>query len=143
LIRPRRTFLRSITQASFSASMPSSSTIVPAESDSVTGFAPKSISFSTVYWGDVAGAGNRRDLAAHALAACCQHLLREVDRTVPRRLRADQRAAIRQALAGQDAVEAVGNALVLAEEEADLAAPTPMSPAGTSVSGRCGDRAPS
>jgi len=30
--------------------MPSSSTIVPAESDSVTTLAPNSFSFSTVYW---------------------------------------------------------------------------------------------
>ena len=50
LIRPRRTFFSSITQASFSASMPSSSMIEPEESDMEIGFAPNSISFWTVYW---------------------------------------------------------------------------------------------
>src|SRR5208282_6544997 len=49
-MRPRRTFLSCITQASFSRLIPSGSTITPFESDSAMGLAPKSSSFSTVYW---------------------------------------------------------------------------------------------
>ena len=111
-----------MTQASFSASMPSSSTIVPAESDSVTGFAPKSISFSTVYWATLPEpetvATLPRTLSPRVASISCG----EVDGAVAGRLGADQRAAVGQALAGQHAVEAVGDALVLAEQEADLAA---------------------
>ena len=49
MIRPRRTFFRSITYASFSRSMPSLSWMNPPESLRVTGLAPRSSSFSTVY----------------------------------------------------------------------------------------------
>jgi hypothetical protein len=48
-----------------------------------------------------------------------QHVLQEVDRAIAGRLRADQRAAIFQALAGQHARELVGDALILAEHVAD------------------------
>jgi hypothetical protein len=56
----------------------------------------------------------------------------EVQRAVAGRLGADQAAAELQGLAGQHALEIAADALVLAEQVADLAPPTPMSPAGTS-----------
>ena len=49
-ILPRRTFFSSMTQSSFSRSIPSGSWTNPPESDSVTGRAPTSISFSAVNW---------------------------------------------------------------------------------------------
>ena len=78
------------------------------------------------------------DEAVHALeghVAGRQHLGREVDRAVAGGLGADQTAAPVGASPGQHAGEAVGDLPVLTEEVADLATPTPMSPAGTSVSG--------
>src|SRR5438552_2736188 len=49
MIRPRRTFLRSMTYASFSRSIPSLSWMNPPESLSGMGFARRSSSLSTVY----------------------------------------------------------------------------------------------
>ena len=49
-MRPRLTFFRSMTHASFSRSIPAGSWITPPESDRVIGLAPKSSSFSTAYW---------------------------------------------------------------------------------------------
>ncbi|MDT4836454.1 hypothetical protein FQZ97_701520 [compost metagenome] len=71
--------------------------------------------------GDVAGAGNRHPLAVEAAADALEHLLGEIHATEAGGLGANQAAAIGQALAGQDRGEFVGQALVLAEEEADLA----------------------
>ncbi|CAM5262533.1 hypothetical protein SSTU70S_02686 [Stutzerimonas stutzeri] len=51
-----------------------------------------------------------------------EHFLGEVHAAVAGGFRADQAAAVGQALAGQYRGELVGQALVLAEEEADLAA---------------------
>ena len=56
------------------------------------------------------------------VAAGGEHFLGEVDGAVAGGLGPDQRAAPVQALAGQHAGELVADALVLAEEEADLAA---------------------
>ncbi len=75
--------------------------------------------------GNIAGAGNGGDLTLEALAAGGQHLLGEIDGAIAGGLGTDQGAAVGQALAGEDAVEAVGDALVLAEEVADLAAADP------------------
>ena len=72
--------------------------------------------------GDVAGAGDRADLAFQGLAAGGEHLLGEVHRAVAGGLGAHERAAPVEALAGQHAGEGVGDALVLSEEVADFAA---------------------
>lgn len=70
--------------------------------------------------GDVARAGDRHPLAVEAAATILEHFLGEVDAAEAGRLRADQAAAIAQALAGQHRGELVGQALVLAEQVADL-----------------------
>ena len=49
-IRPRRLFLRSMTQANFSRSMPSGSWMKPDESEKVTGLPPRSSTFSQANW---------------------------------------------------------------------------------------------
>ncbi len=72
--------------------------------------------------GDVARAGHDHALALEILAAGLQHALDEIDRAVAGRLGAHLRAAPGEALAGEHAgLVAVGDALVLAEHEADLA----------------------
>ena len=71
--------------------------------------------------GDVAGAGDDRRLAGDFLVAGRQHVLQEVDRPVAGGLGPHQAAAERQALAGEDAGEAVRKAHVLAEQEPYLA----------------------
>ena len=71
---------------------------------------------------DVAGAGDRADLALERVALRGEHVRGEVDVSVAGRLGADERAAEGEALAGEHARELVHDALVLAEEVADLAA---------------------
>src|SRR5262249_21166241 len=73
----------------------------------------------------VAAARDEADLPLEALVARRQHLGREVDRAVTGRLRPDERSAPSEPLAGENARELVGQALVLAEHEADLAAADP------------------
>ena len=111
-----------MTQASFSALMPSLSTIVPLESESVTTLAPNWLSFSTVYWATLPEPETARHLALEAVAARGEHFLGEIDRAVAGGFGTNQRAAVVEALAGQHAAEAVGQLLVLAEQVADLAA---------------------
>ncbi|CVN75064.1 Uncharacterised protein [Streptococcus pneumoniae] len=72
--------------------------------------------------GHVAGAGDQHLLTVHGFAARAQHGVDEHHGAVAGGLSADQRAAPRQALAGEGAgLEAVGQSLVLAEHVADLA----------------------
>ena len=72
---------------------------------------------------DITGAGNHDALAVEAGALRGEHLGSEVDEAVTGGLSTRERTAPRQTLAGQDArVEAVLEALVLAEHVADLAA---------------------
>src|SRR4029078_13428635 len=61
-------------------------------------------------------------LALQRVVARVEHLLREGHGAIARRLSADPRAAPADALAGEHAGELVLDALVLAEEEPDLAA---------------------
>ena len=69
----------------------------------------------------VAGAGDDGHLALQAIAAHREHLAHEVDAAVAGGFGADQTAAEREALAGEDAGETVRQALVHAEHVADLA----------------------
>ena len=71
--------------------------------------------------GDVARAGDRGGLAAHAFAAGGEHLLGEVHGAVAGGLGPHQRSAVGERLSGEHSAEAVGQLLVLPEEEADLA----------------------
>ena len=66
--------------------------------------------------------GDQADLALERVVAGLQHLVGEVHAAVAGRLGTNQRSAPAHALAGQDAGELVAQALVLAEQEADLAA---------------------
>ena len=70
--------------------------------------------------GHVAGAGDHHALALEGLAGGLEHLVNEVAQAVAGGLGAHQRAAVAQALAGEHAVELVADALVLAEQVADL-----------------------
>ena len=71
--------------------------------------------------GDVARTGHRADLPLERILLQRQHVLHHVDGAVTRRLGTDQAAAILQPLAGEDADELIGQALILTEEIADLA----------------------
>ena len=71
--------------------------------------------------GDIARTGDHRALAFHLIALVLQHVLQEIDRAIAGGLGADQAAAEFQTLAGQNAGEFIGDALVLAEHVADLA----------------------
>ncbi len=71
---------------------------------------------------DVAGTGNRHALAIEAAVGALEHFLGEIHAAVAGGFRADQAAAVGQALAGQYRGELVGQALVLAEQETDFAA---------------------
>ena len=71
---------------------------------------------------DVARTGDQHALAVESGIAGFEHFGGEVDRAVTGRFRADQAAAPVQTLAGEHAVIAVDDALVLAEEVADFAA---------------------
>jgi hypothetical protein len=70
---------------------------------------------------DVAAAGDEARLPLQRLGAGREHLLREVDGAVAGRLRPDQRAAPVEALAREHPGEFVAQALVLPEQEPDLA----------------------
>lgn len=72
--------------------------------------------------GDVAGARNEYALAAQILPARLQHEFGEVNEAVAGRFRADEAAAVGEAFAGEHRGETVGEALVLAKEEADFTA---------------------
>ena len=80
--------------------------------------------------GDVAGTGNADAHAVKTLALLLEHFFGEIDRAVTGGFRADQRAAEGQALAGENAVGAVGELLHHAGHEADFAA------ANSDVAGR-------
>mmetsp|Transcript_24908 Transcript_24908/g.62279 ORF Transcript_24908/g.62279 Transcript_24908/m.62279 type:complete len:432 (+) Transcript_24908:105-1400(+) len=71
---------------------------------------------------DVSGAGHEASLALVVLARGAQHLPAENHRAVSGGLRADQRPAVLDTLAGEGAAPLAREALVLAEEVADLAA---------------------
>ena len=71
---------------------------------------------------NISGARNHNGAPVEALSGTFQHFLREVAQAVARRLCSLQAAAVAQPLARQCAVEFVVQALVLAEEVADLAA---------------------
>ena len=70
---------------------------------------------------DVAAAGNQAELAFERVFAGLQHLVGEIHAAVAGGFGTNERAAPGQALAGEHAGEFVAQALVLAEEEADLA----------------------
>ncbi|KAF1054307.1 MAG: hypothetical protein GAK43_00973 [Stenotrophomonas maltophilia] len=72
--------------------------------------------------GHIARAGNGHAQALEIAATGLEHFLGEVHAAVAGGFRADQAAAVGQALAGQHRGELVGQALVLAEQEADLPA---------------------
>ena len=71
--------------------------------------------------GDVARAAHEAGLALERIVAGPEHLLGEVDGAVAGRLRSDQGAAGLEPLAGDRTGELVRDALVLAEQVADLA----------------------
>ena len=87
----------------------------------MTGFAPRSSSFSTVYCETLPLPETRQSLAFERVLAGLQHFLGEVHAAVAGGFGTNQRAAPVQALAGQHAGEFIAHALVLAEQEADLA----------------------
>ena len=71
---------------------------------------------------NVARAGDRNRLVLERGALVCEHFLHIVAQAVAGRLGARERAAVGQALAGQNAGELIAQALVLAVHEADLTA---------------------
>jgi len=74
---------------------------------------------------DVARARNRDPLPFQRFAGVQQHFLGEIHRAVSGRFRADQRAAETQALAGENAVCAIGELLDHSSDETDFAATNP------------------
>src|SRR5271166_3827867 len=70
---------------------------------------------------DIAAAGYQAGLAIERFFAGLQHFLREVHAAVAGGFRTDQRTAPVQPLAGEHASEFIPDALVLAEQETDLA----------------------
>ena len=70
---------------------------------------------------DVAGTGDHAGLAREGVAGGLEHRVSEVDEAVAGGLGANQGAAPGEALAGEDAGELVGQALVLPEHVADFA----------------------
>ncbi len=74
------------------------------------------------YWATLPRPGDQAGLAFQGLASGGQHLGGEVDAAVAGGFRTDERAAPVEALAGEHPGELVGEALVLAEEVADLPA---------------------
>ena len=66
-MRPRRLFLRSMTHASFSRSMPSGSWMNPEESEKVTGFPLRSSTFLT---GELSNVSRTRDGDTHLRRIC-------------------------------------------------------------------------
>jgi hypothetical protein len=75
-----------------------------------------------VYWATLPEPETRQVLPSRSRPGLGQHLGGEVDAAVAGGLGPDQRAAPVEALAGEHAGELVAQALVLAEQEADLAA---------------------
>ena len=71
--------------------------------------------------GDVARAGDADRLPGERLALVLDHVEKEVDGTVTSGLGTGERAAVGEALAGEDAGPLVAETLVLAEHVADLA----------------------
>ena len=83
---------------------------------------PSWLIFSIGVDGNVAGTGDRADFAVEGILAGLEHFVNEEGRAVAGRFGAHQGTAPVEALAGQHAgFPAVGDALVLAEHEADLA----------------------
>ena len=74
---------------------------------------------------DVSRSRNHAGLALKRITQMVEHVLDEVDAAVPRRLRTNQAAAIRQTLAGQHAGDAPGDAPVLAVQISNLSAADP------------------
>jgi len=70
---------------------------------------------------DIAGTGDGAGLALETVALDREHVVREIDAAVAGRFGTDERSAVRQALACQDAGKLVRETLVLAEHVADLA----------------------
>ena len=103
--------------------MPLSWTMMPLESEQATTLAPSCVELFDRVDGDVAGAGDDAGLAFERVLADLEHLAHEEDGAVPGRLRAHERAAPADAFAGEHAgFVPVGDALVLPEQEAELAA---------------------
>ena len=73
----------------------------------------------------VPGPGDQAGLAVDAVVAGLEHLVGEVHDAVAGRLGPDEAATPGWALAGEDTGELVGQPLVLAEQEADLAGADP------------------
>jgi hypothetical protein len=88
----------------------------------VTALPPRSRIFSTVYWATLPEPETRQVLPSRVSSRVVEHLGGEVDGAVAGGLGTDQRAAPVEALAGEHAGELVAELLVLAEQEADLAA---------------------
>jgi hypothetical protein len=86
------------------------------------GLPPRSSSFSVVYWATLPEPETRQVLPSRVSPRVLSISGGEVDRAVAGGLGTDQAAAPVQALAGQHAGELVAQLLVLAEQEADLAA---------------------
>ena len=114
--------LCAFTQSIFSWVMPSGSWMKPSLSDRVSTLPPSWTIFSAAWVATLPEPEMTARLAGQILPSRLQHVLEEIDRAIAGRLGADQRAAIFEALAGQHAGELVGDALVLAEHIADLAA---------------------
>ena len=94
--------------------------MTPLESETVTGLAPRSSSFSTVYCETLPLPETRQSLPRRIFAAL-QHFVGEIDAAVASGFRTNQRTAPAQTLAGEDAGEFIAEALVLAKQETDLA----------------------
>ena len=87
----------------------------------MTGLAPRSSSFSTVYCETLPLPETRQSLPSNVSFRVFSISLREIHAAVARGFRTNQRSAPAQALACQDAREFVAQPLVLSEQEADLA----------------------
>ena len=96
-MRPRRTFFRPIRYSHCSSESPASAYRVPLESDSEITFAAHFHDLARRVLGDVARAGDRHPLAV-GRGHGPEHFLGEVDAAEAGRLRADQAAAVAQAL---------------------------------------------
>jgi hypothetical protein len=82
-----------MTQWSLSRSIPSLSYSTPPESDSVIGFAPKSSSFSTVYWATLPEPDTRHTLPSSVSPRVWSICSAKYNRAVPGGLGPDQRTA--------------------------------------------------
>ena len=122
-IRPRRTFLSSLTHSSFSLSMPSGSWMNPEESESVIALPPRRFMFSTAYCATLPDPDTNAffpyTLSWRVLS------ISSAKYTVPYPVDSGRitAPAPRQSLPGEDARELVRQLAVLAEQVADLAAP--------------------